>query len=267
MEEFQPHNGIKWQGDVGVVQYGAGDSSLIVMFYVKPVLNKQRSQAEGRPYHEDKVFVTVHPPGERLNIVDREATESDKRRWPMQWAQFMQNKPQVSDGTPIEMLFPAQPSISAALQASGVHTVEQCAGLSAHAIETIGMGCQQWVNEATRYLQVANRGVKHSEMKKMVDDLENENRTLKHQLDLVMGELKSLRDLKTKAVTLDDVEKLIANQGGGGRRAVYPSTKQLGTSFDVQSDQISATHPTNDLAKSKVAKNIQAKRSRARINS
>src|SRR6202035_5847395 len=165
MDDFQTHSGIKWQGDVGIVQYGGGDASQVVMFYMRPVRDPAKSTEAGRPWFEDKIFVRIHPPGERLNILDREATDVDKRRFPLQWAQFKDNAPQVSTGTPIDMLFAANPSIAAALKASGVHTVEQCAQLSAHAIETIGMGAQQWVNEATRYLEVANKGVKASQLK------------------------------------------------------------------------------------------------------
>lgn len=262
MEDFQPHNSITKMGDWGgVVNYG-NQAAMIVLFFLKPIVNEARSREHGRPFYEDKVFVRVHPPGERLNIVERPATEQDRKRWPMQWAQYQQNKPQVSEGTPIEMLFPSQPSVAAALQASGVHTVEQCAELSANAIETIGMGAQQWVNEAQRYLQVANRGVKHSEMRKAMDDLERENNSLKNKLKIVTGELHLLREKAEKAVTLDDVQQLIANQGGNGRRAVYPTGK-LNQNFDAQSAQIAATHPTRDLAKSK---KTSPKRVRARIN-
>jgi len=264
MDEFVPHSGINWQGDVGVVQYGPGDNKMIVMFYLRPQLNPAKSEAAGRQIFEDVEFVRIHPPGERLNIIDRRAGDVDKKRWPMQWAQFKQNAPQMCEGTPIEMLYPSQPSIGASLKASGVHTVEQCAELSAHAIETIGMGCQQWVNEATRYLQVANKGVKASEMKKMLEDRDRQINSLNHKLGLLETELERFREKEKETVTLADVQQMIANQGGGGRRAVYPGGKQLNPTFDAQSAQIAATHTTRDLAKGNSASST-AKRQRARI--
>ena len=248
MDDFQSHSGIRWQGDVGVVQYGGGDSSQVVMFYMKPVRNAAKSAESGRPYFEDKVFVRIHPPGERLNIVEREASDTDRRRFPMQWAQFKDNAPQVCDGTPIDMLFAANPSIAAALKASGVHTVEQCATLSAHAIETIGMGAQGWVNEATKYLEVANKGVKASQLKAIVEDKDREIHALKHELDLVKTQLQSVMDNQGKSVTMEDVQRLLANQGGGMKRAVFAPGK-LNDSFDAQSAQINATHATKDLTK------------------
>ena len=264
---FAPHNSIQRMGEWGgIVQYGGGDSSMVVMFYVHPIHNKAKSTQEGRPVFEDKIYVRIAPPGERLNIVEREATNADKQRWPNQWHLFQQNMPQVTDGTPVAMLFPAQPSIAAALQASGVHTVEQLSELSANAIENIGMGCQSWVNEATKYLKMANRGVKYNEMKAIIDERDRENNSLKHKIQLLEDEIARLNEHAEKAVTMDQVQQLLANQGGGGRRGVYTPK----SNFDPQADQIAATHPTRDLARGRVGKKAApaapARRQRARIN-
>lgn len=260
MDDFAAHSGIDFHGEWGgVARYGGGDKSMVVMFYMRPVHNKARSVELNRPFYEDKIFVRIHPPGERLNIVEREATAQDKQRFPMQWHQFKENMPQVSEGTPIDMLFPQSPSIAAALKASGVHTIEACAELSAHAIESIGMGAQHWVNDAVRYLQVANKGVKASELKAATEQLERENHSLKNKVDLLEKELHKIRENANRSVSLDDVQKLIANQGG---RAVYPTAKQLAPEFDVQTAQINATHITNDAVKAKPA--ASKKRVRAR---
>ena len=262
MDDFQAHNSIKKMGDWGgIVQYGGGDTSMVVMFYMKPVRNQAKSQEAGRPYFDDKVFVRIHPPGERLNIVEREASETDKRRFPMQWAQFKEQAPQTADGTPIDFLFQEKPSIAAALKASGVHTVEQCANLSAHAIESIGMGCQTWVNEATRYMEVANKGVKASQLKAALDEKDREIHSLKHTIDLMQAQLDHINENQNQAVTLEDVQRLLANQGGGMKRGVFAPGKQLNPNFDAQTAQINSTHITSDLAKPAKA----VKRPRARI--
>src|SRR4051812_23395394 len=111
MDDFAPARDISWQGDIGVVNYG--NQNMVVMFYNKPLLNPAKSSAAGRPFFEDKVFIRIHPPGERLNIVDREATEVEKRRYPMQWRQFVDQREQIPEGTPIDMLYPEKPSIGA----------------------------------------------------------------------------------------------------------------------------------------------------------
>lgn len=259
MDDFAVHSGIKWQGDVGIVQYGGGDASMVVMFYMRPVANATESAKNGRPFFENKIFVKIHPPGERLNIIDREASDGDKRRFPMQWAQFKENRPQTSDGTPIEMLFAANPAVGEMLKASGVYTVEQCAKLSAHAIETIGMGAQHWVNDAQRYLEVADKGVKASQLKHALDEKDREITSLQHTVDLLQTELSAIREKQTQSVTMADVQQLMANQGGSlGGRPKYPSAHRLPETFDAQTAQINGTHITRDLAKPK------AKRSRVR---
>lgn len=250
MDDFTAHSDIKWNGHVGTVQYGGGDTTMIVLFYLKPVHNPARSIDTNSPQYDDTVYVRIHPPGERLNIIDRRATDADRKRFPMQWAQYQQNRPQVSNGTPIDMLFPANPSVAAALKASGVHTVEQCGTLSAHAIESIGMGAQQWVNDANRYLEVANKGVKASQMKAALEEKDREIHSLSHKLDLVMAELNHMKTRAAESVTMGDVQAMLANAGGvGGARAQYAPGRQLAPAFDAASAQIAATHPTADLVK------------------
>lgn len=264
-EGFQAHSNINWKGDVGTVQYGGGDSTMVVMFYLKPIHNPARSVEMNSPQYDDRIYVRIHPPGERLNIIDRLATEADKRRFPMQWHQYQQNAPQQSNGTPIDMLFPAQPSVAAALKASGVHTVEQCAALSAHAIETIGMGAQHWVNDAIRYQEVANKGVKASQLKAALDEKDREIHSLNHKVDLLTAELHHLRERASETVTLADVQNMLGQNGGKGNRPVYAHGKQLNPTFDAASAQIAAVHPTRDLAKSKKVET--PKRQRARVSS
>jgi len=238
MDELSSHTSIRRVGEWGgVVNYGGGDASMVVMFYMKGVHNPAKSAEVGRPWLDDKVYVRIHPPGERLNIVDREATDLEKRRYPLQWQQFQQNAPQVSDGTPVDMLFAASPATAGALKASGVHTIEQLAKLSAHAIETIGMGCQQWVNEATRYLEVANKGVKASQLKAALDEKDQEIYSLKNKLELVQSQLKAIQANQENAVTMADVQQLLANQGGGMKRGVFVPN----SNFDAQTAQINAT--------------------------
>lgn len=266
-EGLSGHSGIQKMGDWGgIVNYGPGDSGMVVLFFMKAVLNPAKSQASGSPQYDDQVFVRIHPPGERLNIIERLANDTDKRRFPNQWHLFQQNKPQTTNGIPIDLLFPAHPSVAAALKASGVHTVEQCAELSAHAIESIGMGCQTWVNDAQRYLEVANKGVKASQLKAMSEEKDREINGLKHKVDLLETELQHLREHANKTVTLQDVQQMMANQGGRqGMRPQFAPGKQQ--PFDAQTAQINGVHATGDIvkAKAKAAKKPEPpKRPRAR---
>ena len=54
VDEFSGHTGIKWNGNVGTVEYGGGDRSMVAMFYNRPMHNPARSQTEGRPFYVTK---------------------------------------------------------------------------------------------------------------------------------------------------------------------------------------------------------------------
>lgn len=246
MNDFMSPSGINWHGDVGTVQYGGGDASQVVLFYIRPTHSPAKSAEAGSPQFEDKVFVRIHPPGERLNIVEREVQDRDKKRWPMQWAQFQENRPQAQTGAPIDLLYPAEPSIAAALKASGVHTIEQCANMSASAIEGL-MGGQKWSNDAKRWLAVANKGVGATQFKAALDEKDREIGTLKRTVDMLKEQLDQLASRTTQAVTMEDVQRMIANQGG---RPVFPAGGVgKNSNFDAQVHQINSTHATRDLAK------------------
>ena len=164
---FAPPRQISWTGDVGMAQYGPSDDRLFVAFYTKPVHNPIQSAAAGTPIFEDRDFVRIQHPGETLNIIDRPVVQSDKARWPRHWAAYLEKKSQVPDGTPIDLLFPAHPAVAQNLRGLGIFTIEQCAHLSSQAMDTIGMGAQEYVNRAQEYLNGAVSGANSMWITKM----------------------------------------------------------------------------------------------------
>lgn len=221
LTEFRPATGmdqasIASQG-YGMVQYGPTDDKLIVGFYKRSVLNAAKSRAEGKPVHEGRDFVKIQHPGETLNIVDRPVNESDQQRWPRQWAHYQQGVRQIPDGVPINLLFPAKPEIESTLRGYNIHTVEQLAGLSAQGISTVGMGAQDWVNAAQRYMERANKGVDHHKFETAIAQKDAEIAALKRQ----MAEVTAL-----------------VRQQPQARQATPPADPN----FDYQTAQINTTH-------------------------
>lgn len=255
MDEFATHSGIAWNGHVGTVQYGGGDRTMVVLFFLKPVPNPAKSRETGAPFYEDKTYVRIHPPGERLNIVERPATEQDKQRWPMQWAQFQQNKAQTADGVPIDLLYPDHPSVAATLRAHGVNTIEHCADLSGTAIDLIGMGAQRYCNDAKKYMEVVNKGVKASQMRAELEERDRKMASMEKKILMLEAELERQREQGATGVDLAQVQTLLAGLSG---RPVVPQTRNVPKAFDVQEAQIAANHVTTDLTR-------QRKRPRARI--
>lgn len=197
--------GIAWDGNRthGMVQYGDA-RNLFVSFYRRSVEDPQASQAAGRRICKGVDHVRIQPPGERLTVIDRPATMEDRVRWPSQWQQYAQNQQQVPDGTPIDLLFPNYPEIGDTLRGLGVHTVEMCAALSGNAIDTIGMGAQEYVNAAKRYLEHAQRGVQHHELEKVIKDHQQQLRLRDHQIENLNSQVTHLLNLlqQSKAASL-----------------------------------------------------------------
>ena len=152
-------------------------------FIVALILNAAKSREQGVPVHEGRDFVKIQHPGENLNIVDREATPQDKQRWATKWAQYSQGINQVPDGIPISLLFPHKPEIEATLRGYNIHTVEQLANLSAHGISTIGMGAQDWVTNAKKYLERAEKGVDHHKFETAMAAKDLQITTMQRQID------------------------------------------------------------------------------------
>jgi hypothetical protein len=240
---FAPGQSIDWQDSVvGMVRYGGGDKSMVVMFYTKPVHQPGESAAKGRQVFKDEVFVRIHPPGERLNIIDRPATSADAQRFPIQWAQFKQNAVQIPDGTPIEQLYPDKPSVAATLRAYGVHTIEMCAELSAHAIDNVGMGAQSYVNDARKYIEVSSRGVSTIEFRRELEDRDRKIARYEQNIATLQGQVDQLLADRVGGPSTEQLQQLIA-------QVMQRPVLAPGVRADPQMAMINANHKTVDLSK------------------
>lgn len=168
----------------------------LVMFRWEAEYDRLASASEGRPVYHKKEFVTIQNPGELLQVIDRPATDQDRARWPHQYAAFQRNTAYVPDGTPVELLFATQPNVSAILKSHGIHVVEDLVRVSANAIDTLGMGSQDWVNRGKAYLEMAKQGADFHQIKQMeekhsreVDSLNNKIADLTRVIDNMRQEM------------------------------------------------------------------------------
>lgn len=185
----------------GVVRFGS-DQNVNVLFYMKSVPDSVKSRQESRPVYVSKEYVRIQHPGDHLNIIDRPVDDdpSVKVRWGNQYNKFMASQEQVPEGTPNEILFPNQPEIPANLHTHGVHTVEQLATLSAHALQTIGMGSVEWQEKARKFLESAKGGVEYHRIQKHVEDLQSQNQVLQNQVSLMQAQLNRLSAINQQGI-------------------------------------------------------------------
>ncbi len=207
----------------GIAASGPGDDQLMVGFYKRSVLNKFKSQQQGTPVHEGRDFIKIQHPGESLNIVDREVTDQDKQRWPQKWSQYLQNITQIPDGVPLNLLYPSKPEIVETLRGYNIQTVQQLQKLSGHAIGTIGMGCQEWVNAAAKYMEQADKGVDHHKFNQAMNAKDQQIKTLQRQIE--------------------ELTRLVQTQMS---QPSQPRAMPPPQDFDYQTEQLNASHASAD---------------------
>lgn len=194
--------GIDWEvpGAYGQVRFG-NDQHTMGLFFTKSVLNPIKSRDAGRPIHENQTYIRIQQPGERLNIVERPVQDNDKRRWADNWKSYVQGKLQVPEGTPVELLFPNHPAVADNLKGLNIFTIEQLASLGGNAIDNIGMGGQDWVNKAKRYLDSADKGKEFGKMQKELEESKAQNRVFAEQLRVAQSQIKALEERLFKSNT------------------------------------------------------------------
>ena len=116
------------------------DSRLNVKFYQRAISNEFKSALEGRPIMEMADFVLIEVPGDNLTVIDTFAVDEHKKRFPIQWARYQNEK---TDGDIEGTLLHDWPVLNAASAAELKHfrfyTVEQIAQASDAQLNTLGM--------------------------------------------------------------------------------------------------------------------------------
>lgn len=78
-----------YDGDPAIfTKQHAGDDSLFVVFYMGVMRNEDKSVSAGRPIFDDVECCRIIIPGDKNNVVDRPATDSDRRRFSKQYGMF-----------------------------------------------------------------------------------------------------------------------------------------------------------------------------------
>lgn len=135
----------------GMVQF---KDNRIARFENVPTQNIAKSAEAGRPVFESKTVLFVRHPGER----DETAVAMQPHHefeFPRAWAAFQAGQKVDPNGTPLAVLFPAEPHIISHLRALHIFTVEMLAGVGESGIARIGMGAREYVTRAVRFMESA----------------------------------------------------------------------------------------------------------------
>lgn len=150
----------------------AMDSKLYVQFYLRPVLQTAASNEANRPIYADVVHVRIIVPGDKLSIVDRIASDDDKRRFADHFAKFQAGQGQEVVGTRLEAVPWMTRSKVEEYKFFGIMTVEQLADAS----DTVGtkfMGFNTDREKARKFLEASTgTNARVTELEKQLADLQ-----------------------------------------------------------------------------------------------
>lgn len=160
---------------------GAGDDKLYVVFYNHYTLNDLKTAEEGRPVHDDAVFIRIVTPGDRDNIIDRMMRPEDKFRFPKQFERFKAGEAEIGSGTRLEEWTMMPRSMVEDLRYFGFRTVEHVA--EAHdAIMSKTPGLREWQARAKAFLKAAGDTAAVSKAEAERAALQNQIETLQQQV-------------------------------------------------------------------------------------
>lgn len=202
------------RGD-GSVRYG-DDSGIFAVFFKKPIQDKEETEKQGRPIFNDVVHIKAQPLGDKTTIVERVATENDKKRFAAQWRAYEESKNQevIEGQMPLEEWVQVTRSQVLELKALGIHTVEALSQVTDGFLNKF-MGFRELHDKAKKWLESSDDN--------RVRDLEQE-----------VEKLKAL---------LSDNKKEEKNDGTGGAKPSGNSDKA--TNNSGQSNKPNAANNTN----------------------
>ena len=148
------------------------DNQLYVQFYKHAELDSFQSKQAGRKIFVEKVYIRILIPANRLNIVEREATDEHKQRFSRQWQAFLKGAEQLISGTPLSEIPGLTKSQELELRALKVETAEQLASIADSTAQLLGTGGPELKRRAQVYLAT------RSGNEKLVEELNEVKRQL-----------------------------------------------------------------------------------------
>jgi hypothetical protein len=173
------------------------DTRLAIKFEKREIQNTDRTLEEGRPIFEEKVYIKIAVPGDALTEIDRPVYESDKNRFPIQWANFMNRIGDEASysGTSLKE-WPLITSTQAEeLRGIKFHTVESIAMATDHSIQKLGMlagmSPHTFRDKARAFLKMAKEGADVASREEEINKLREENDRIRQETDAKMAEMQT----------------------------------------------------------------------------
>lgn len=175
----------------GTARFGA-ENQVFAIFYRGTKRDNFASQENGFPIEKGVDMVEIRQVGERDSL-RREVTDTDKARWPQRWAAYQQNRQQVQEGTPLDLLFPKNPEVVATLKANNIHTI-QALDVVPDSVTLPFIG--EHKAKARMFLEGIDKGKGFHALEKKLEDAEFRNLELEDRLKALEARLATIDDDK-----------------------------------------------------------------------
>lgn len=182
------------------------DGRLAVKFYRDTVEDILETQIQGRPIYKEVDCIKIIVPGDSLSEIDRPVYESDKTRFPIQWANFMnrQGAEGVYEGTPLAEWPLITRSQAEGLRSQRFYTVESIATASDQQLQSVGMlaGMSPYTlrDKARAFLDSAKTSADFTKREEEISQLKAENDRIKAETDAKMEAMKADFDAKLSSL-------------------------------------------------------------------
>jgi hypothetical protein len=182
----------------------AGDDLLWVQFESASHFNDVKTREQARPVFEMMDYVKIIVPGDQSSIVYRPVRDSDKERWPTQWAAYVNGKEQQAGYPLSEAPFLSKSQVDELLYFK-VQTVEQLAGASDSVCQKF-MGLNQLREKAKIYLEQLRGEEPNLRLQAEISKRDEENAALKAQLEQLSQAVAELQSRKSRKGQREEVD-------------------------------------------------------------
>ncbi len=135
--------------------WGGKENQVFARFYKGQKLDGAASQEAGRPVHKAVDMVEIRQLGEKDSVI-HEVNELYKQKYARAWQAYSAGMEQIADGTPLALLFPANPEVVETLKGYHVYTVEALVKIPDSTVSIPFLS--DFKKKAEAYLDTAEKG-------------------------------------------------------------------------------------------------------------
>lgn len=175
------------------------DHKLFVRFFLMVQPDEEKTKTEGRRCFRDCEMIQIMVPGDKRNIVIREARVEDKDRFSDLYAKWSRDRKQdVLDGYPLSEWSQVTPSMSEELRYMGFRTVEHVANANDAACGRMA-GLNELKRRAQAWLEMREKQAPLEHAQAELDKRDERIANLEADLRAMREVLTDLRDMQKKA--------------------------------------------------------------------